>query len=124
MKKIWILLSFVFIFGGSVSAQLPIILESELKRLQAEAASGKSKSESSFRKRTTRVATEDEQQPVEETQSAATEPTNTNTAKTTASKTNVKANTQTTSDAAAEDKSGSDALKKFRERQKRLKNSR
>lgn len=121
MKKVWILLSLVFIFGGSVSAQLPIILESELKRLQAEAATGKSETQNSFRKRAQRTVTEDEQQPVEEMGAATSETVKPKTNN--AAKASVKANTQTTSNA-AEDNSGSDAMKKFRDRQRRLKNSR
>lgn len=130
MKKIWVLFSLVFFIGG-IYAQMPIILESDLQKLKTEAATKKTDSDRSFRTRPTRDTSADEQvteeQPTQTDAVVTTENTNTETSKTITKNgvktttTNVVAQEENTTAASG---SKSDYVKKYRERQQRIKNSR
>lgn len=121
MKKTFLAL-FIMLFVGGTYAQMPIILESDLIKLKAEAAAKSNSDRPAFRTR--RASTSDEEQVVEEpaqqqTETAAkTTKQNTAAGKSKATTTTVDTNTDKTTSSNA----SSDYVKRYRERQKRIKN--
>ncbi|MGC3979119.1 MAG: hypothetical protein QM751_13370 [Paludibacteraceae bacterium] len=113
MKKTFLALFFI-LFAAASYAQMPIILESELQKLREEAAS-KSQSDRTLRARSAEPAEEEQTEVKSET------PVQTQAKQTPANKTATQG--VTTPSTSKSSSANSDYIKRYRERQQRIKNS-